>query len=227
MHKPKKEAVINFHRIYSAASVDRVVLWNASKQHVWFPTLTKLPTPNKFDQEVVIYNGEVAPTDANSCQLLALGGEHTTSYRLGDLMSQVSDIEVVRGLRELQPGLEEYKLRDCIVLNTPKVFRYCIAEPDPQLEKLGWKTPILLDYAEKPKTEQPSELMERGFDPSDECIHFVGWVNWRLSSHMIDHWEEFLDVQVKVCLYTSHLLEDMKIVSDKPVPDKRSNWVKK
>lgn len=238
MQKPQN---VHFHRVYSAAAVDRVVLWNANKKQMWFPALQRLPTPNKFNQEVMIYNGDVSIAEAGSCQLLALGSEHNTQYRLGDLMSQSSDVEVVRGLRELPetviPGTQDHHLEDCIVINAPKVFRYCIAEPDPTLAKLGWGSPILLEHVQKPKVEQPSELMAHGFDPSEDCVHFVGWVNWRLSPTVIADWEKIQDLQVKICLYSSHLLEDMRLevpVPQKPVPApksttnrERSQWVKK
>lgn len=243
MQTPGKDPIVNFHRVYKATDVDRVVLWSADKRQMWFPQLLRVPMPNKFGQEAVVYNGQVPLSEASTCQLLALGGEHGTKYRLGDIMSQASDVEVVRGARELNPNLTTWMVPDCIVINAPKIFNQCIVEPDPILAKLGWNTPILMEHVEKPKVEQPSQLMERGFDPSNECKHYVGWVNWKLSTTMIDEWEKFLDIQIRVCMYTSHLLEDMRIAvpigkesirkepsCTKPsaeVSSKRDKWVKK
>lgn len=197
---------------------------------MWFPKLLKLPMPNQFGHEVVVYNGQIALSAVEGAQLLALGGEHSTHYRLGDLMNQASDVEVVRGLKGTTLSKEKvYTLKDCIVINAPKVFSQCVIEPDPLLASLGWATPILAENVPKPEVEQPSQLLERGFDPSDECIHFVGWVNWRLSPTIIDEWEKFQDVQIKVCMYTSFLLQDMHV--DAPLPKrsnpKRANWAKK
>jgi len=215
MHKQKS---VQFHRVFEADKVDRAILWNAKTQKTTYLTLEFLEANdlrNKYGKDIKFVNGSVPESDIAECQMLLLGGQNLGHFKIGKLSNiagspnaqerfAFSPLEK-QGLREVR------KTPDVVIINAPKQFSYVIINPHPHLKEMGWKEPLLLDVMEKPKVDQPSELFARGIDPSDECRHFVGSLTWTLTDAEIRDWDKFAELEVEVCLYTSYLLQDMRV----------------
>lgn len=221
MRKAKSSESVPFHSVFDASRVDRAILWNARARkitHMPLEELSGADPRNKYGKDVRYVNGSIPETDAEQCQLLLLGGQHITHYKINKL-SNIASSPTARERFSYSP-LEKRGVRDVhvtqdmVIINASKHFSHVIISPHPHLKDMGWSEPLILDVMEKPTVSQPSELFARGIDPSDECRHFVGMITWTLTDAEIRDWDKFGELEVEVCLYTTYLLQDMKI--DKP-----------